>query len=205
MFNLVLNHHCLHIRKAGGQQWLAVHFNRTLINALRATINAQMAAKTLKKAFPTFCRGASQSWCPRRVLCPRRGGSGPGSALAWAERGMTCTFCTGRVHRVTGASGQTPLPQWRIHSPRGSPKSSCAQVGGAVSCVCPSLGLDGLSRRRQYLPHSQQWVHSLMFSFQQSSGSDFRLVYADWIGARTWKTPCLIDLSSDFIPLPHSL
>lgn len=58
MFNLVLNHHCLHIRKAGGQQCLTVNFNRTLINTLRPTINAQMPAKLLtkphllKKSFP---------------------------------------------------------------------------------------------------------------------------------------------------------
>lgn len=54
MFNLVLNHHCLHIRKEGGQQCLTVNFNRTLINALRPTINAQRAAKLLTKHAPPF-------------------------------------------------------------------------------------------------------------------------------------------------------
>lgn len=52
MFNLVLNHHCLHIRKEGGQQCLAVNFNWTLINALRLTINAQIAAKLFRKHSP---------------------------------------------------------------------------------------------------------------------------------------------------------
>lgn len=55
MFNLVLNHHCLHIAKGGGGSSASLlAINRALINAFRPTINAPMTAKLLTKHAPLF-------------------------------------------------------------------------------------------------------------------------------------------------------
>lgn len=56
MFNLVLNHHCLHISKGGGGTSSAslLAINRTLINTFRPMINARMTAKNLTKHTPLF-------------------------------------------------------------------------------------------------------------------------------------------------------
>jgi len=50
MFNLVLNHHCLHIAKGrGGSSASLLAINRALINAFRPMINARMTGKLLTK------------------------------------------------------------------------------------------------------------------------------------------------------------
>lgn len=159
--------------------------------------------KLLKKHSPPSAEELPKAGVQAECCLP--GEEVQGQALLLPELSMPwpCTFCTGRVLWVTGASEQTPLPE--DSQPQGiSQRQLCS--GGMCCALCLSLTEAGWALQEMPVsPHSQQWVNSLMFSLQQSSGSDFRLVYADWIGARTWKTPCLIDISSDFIPVPHSL
>lgn len=120
-----------------------------------------MAAKLLKKAFPTCCRKDSQNWYPRRVLVPRRGVQGQALLLPMLSMSWPASSALAMSQWATGASGWTFLPEGRVQSPRGSPKSSCAQVGCAVSCVCPWLGLDVPSRRCQHVPAPNNgFIHS---------------------------------------------
>ena len=91
--------------------------------------------------------------------CPRR---------AWPDPSLLLC-CTSHVSPgltdPTRASGWTSLPEWGVQSPGGSPEDSCAQVGCTVSCGRRPPGLDGRSRRCQFLPAPNNgFIHSCFLS-----------------------------------------